>query len=371
MRAPFGIERLNILLATAHPYLPQLRGGAQVNMHETALALLARGHRVAVAAGLTTAGTTGLTSRAKLKLRAAPVARDRRPGYPVYRSWFAWEGAAHITRAFLPDVVVAHSGFPARIGFAYRAAGVPVVGYFHNVEHEDLAGIDSFTADAWLANSRFTADIVRDRYGAEAEVIAPVFRPERYRVPATGDAVTFINPHPLKGLDTAIAIARACPELRFLFVKAWPLARNDARRLAALMADLPNVTVTGPVADMRSVYARTRLLLVPSQWQEAWGRVATEAHYSGIPVIGSRRGGIAEAIGPGGLLIDAQAPIEEWAAAVRMLMTDADAYRVVSEAALTYSRRPEIDLKTQIDAFEAACVRATREPRGSLKEPGA
>src|SRR3546814_9881685 len=43
--------------------------------------------------------------------------------------------------------------------------------------------------------------------------------------------------------------------------------------------------------DMREVYRRTHTLLVPSQWEEAWGRVATEAQFSGIPVLASDRGG--------------------------------------------------------------------------------
>ena len=58
--------------------------------------------------------------------------------------------------------------------------------------------------------------------------------------------------------------------------------------------------------DMRSVYRDTKVLLVPSQWLETWGRVATEAQFSGIPVLASRSGALPEAVGPGGILSNRQ-----------------------------------------------------------------
>src|SRR5262249_21620774 len=56
--------------------------------------------------------------------------------------------------------------------------------------------------------------------------------------------------------------------------------------------------------DMRTVYCDTRILLVPSQWEdETWGRVVSEAQLSGIPVITSDRGGLPESVGPGGIVL--------------------------------------------------------------------
>jgi glycosyltransferase involved in cell wall biosynthesis len=84
--------------------------------------------------------------------------------------------------------------------------------------------------------------------------------------------------------------------------------------VAALRSELPaNVTLHPPTRDMRPLYARARLLLAPSQWEEAWGRVATEAQVSGIPVLASNRGGLPEAVGNGGILLPADAPGNEWA----------------------------------------------------------
>ncbi len=60
--------------------------------------------------------------------------------------------------------------------------------------------------------------------------------------------------------------------------------------------------LVGRTMDTRSVYAATRVLLVPSQWKaETWGRVASEAQFSGIPVLASDVGGSPEAVAPGGV----------------------------------------------------------------------
>jgi len=48
---------------------------------------------------------------------------------------------------------------------------------------------------------------------------------------------------------------------------------------------------------MRAAYGRSRLLLAPSRWVESWGRVASEAQISGLPVIATKSGGLPEAVG--------------------------------------------------------------------------
>ena len=102
---------------------------------------------------------------------------------------------------------------------------------------------------------------------------------------------------------------------------------------------------------MKTVYGRTKILLAPSKWEEAWGRVASEAHCSGIPVVGSRRGGLPEAIGGGGVILDYDAPLDDWVSAVRQLWSDDDHYERLSAAALAYSRRPQLDPEHQFETF--------------------
>jgi glycosyltransferase involved in cell wall biosynthesis len=71
--------------------------------------------------------------------------------------------------------------------------------------------------------------------------------------------------------------------------------------------------------------------------------VASEAHVSGIPVVGSRIGGLVESIGPGGVLVAPDAPASFWIEALRSIWDDEDRYAALSSAALRYSERPELN----------------------------
>jgi glycosyltransferase involved in cell wall biosynthesis len=59
-------------------------------------------------------------------------------------------------------------------------------------------------------------------------------------------------------------------------------------------------------------YRQLDVLVVPSLWHEPFGMVVIEAFAHGVPVVGSRRGGIPEIVGDGrtGLLFEPDAPGE-------------------------------------------------------------
>jgi len=109
---------------------------------------------------------------------------------------------------------------------------------------------------------------------------------------------------------------------------------------------------------MSPIYASTRVLLVPSQWEaETWGRVVSEAQFSGIPVLASDRGALPETVGEGGAIIKYDAPACTWATELRRMWFDDLHYQQLRQAALAHSRRPELDFKQQIDAFLAVATR--------------
>jgi len=65
-----------------------------------------------------------------------------------------------------------------------------------------------------------------------------------------------------------------------------------------------NVQIDERYDDIDTTYAETAILLVPSLWEEPFGRVIVEAMSFGIPVIANDVGGIKEAMNGGGFLID-------------------------------------------------------------------
>ena len=323
-------------------------------MNELALELGTRGHVVSVIAGLTGNGWLGIRGRLLLKMRAGAAVRDRSVGYDVYRAWFPEEAVAEVTARFAPDVAVVHSGAPVIMSNALRSCRVPTVGYLRNVEVDRSDGDPSQLRDlALISNSQFTADWYAARYALRSEVVHPLFQAERYRTKSAQTHVVFINPHPLKGRDTAIAIAQACPEIPFLFVEAWTLGMADREALARQIDQLHNVTLLPRTNDMRQIYRRARVVLVPSQWEEAFGRVVAEAQFSGIPAITSAIGGLPEAVGTGGILVPADAPIETWIDSVRSVWFDDELRERLATAARAHASRPGLDRDHQLDRIVA------------------
>lgn len=347
-------HRLKVLFATGHGYMPQRVGGSEASSHELVLALQERGHRCAVLAHLQGNGWLGFRNRVVMKLARRPLVADSLPGYRVQRAWYPDRHAQTATARERPDVVLVQAGAPIAMAKAFQATGVPTVIYLRDVEFQELGGDPSeLEGVAYIANSRFVAERFRATFGPDPRVIRPLFRAGRYMTAREPKEVTFINPHPVKGVDLAFAVAGLCPEIPFRFVEGWPMDAAERAALEKRVAAHPNVRLQPRTQDMRRVYATTRLLLAPSQWEEAWGRVATEAHYSGIPVLGSDRGGLPEAVGPGGRVLAHDAPAEIWAQAVREYWYDAAACEEASAAALAYARRAEIDPARQIATLEA------------------
>jgi hypothetical protein len=115
-----------------------------------------------------------------------------------------------------------------------------------------------------VANSRFTAEKYRSAFGLTPTVIHPFVVAGKYRTTTTKENVTMINPHPKTGRDIVLTIARLCSDIPFVFVESWPLTPDERRELLHKLAALPNATLLPACDDMRAVYGKARILLVPS-----------------------------------------------------------------------------------------------------------
>ncbi|HVA13199.1 MAG TPA: glycosyltransferase, partial [Stellaceae bacterium] len=167
---------------------------------------------------------------------------------------------------------------------------------------------------------------------------------------------TFIGLQNFKGGELVVKLARACPEIPFLIfdnvdrnLPQWPGMTGAELRAAA--AALPNVAIRPAARGADAIYGSTKVLLAPSRYREAWGRVASEAQINGIPVLASDRGGLPEAVGPGGICLDYDAPIEVWASHLQAMWNDPHYYAALSQRALAHAARAEFQPAAIIDRF--------------------
>ena len=290
----------------------------------------------------------------RLTRRYFPV--DLYRGTRVYRGYDPVRALPEVLADFRPDVLViaggSHSSFDLA-GVCVRL-GVRTAFYFHELialrEHPAYRVPEGVRL---LANSHYTARTVRDLLGRQSTVIPPLVDPAAYRTATTRQYVTMINPRGSKGGQTAIDLARASPDIPFLLVEAW-YPDNSVRQLRAAAARLPNVTWRRATLDMRGIYARTRILLVPSVREETWGRVVTEAQASGIPALARAMAALPESVGPAGVLVPADAPVQTWVQALRRLWDEPESYETLVSRAFDYSARAEAQPAQRMAEFIAA-----------------
>ena len=214
-----------------------------------------------------------------------------------------------------PDAVIVYGGDEHAVNVAKTAKmrDIPIVFWLHNFSYFYTAPFEM--ADYVIVPSEFNRQYYWDKLGLATQVLPLVVDWARVTVQKRDPRyVTFINPHSVKGLFVFARIADQLafrrPDIRFL-VMAGRSNPNWQQDTGIDLVKLPNITVWPPVADPRDFYAVTKLLLMPSLWNESFGQVAAEAMLIGIPVVASNRGALPSTFGDAGILLDIPARYTE------------------------------------------------------------
>lgn len=200
------------------------------------------------------------------------------------------------------DVIVTQLKCSYRGTLLAQMFGKPLVHYAHNDHKGTKKGVSSshlalYNTD-WVKQSFEDSGIY-----TPGLVLHPAVDPANYEVKRTraNKYVTLINLSMGedgmydKGHATFFELARRNPGVPFLAVRgAYGTQAYEP---------LPNVTYMDHQEDIREVYKRTKVLLVPSKY-ESFGRVAVEAAASGIPSICTPTEGLREAMGDAALYAD-------------------------------------------------------------------
>ena len=193
--------------------------------------------------------------------------------------------------------------------------------------------------DCFIAPSGFLADrLLAHGWPPERVRHVPNFIDPPAREPAAGDGRHFLfvgKLEPLKGIDTLLEAARQVPGAKVLLAGGC----EDAGVRARLAQLPPNVEYLGVQAadNVRRLMAEARAVVVPSVWYENQPMVILEAFSVGVPVIGSRLGGIPELVPDGerGLLIE-PGNAGGLAAGIRALQDSPERARTMGAAAREY-----------------------------------
>ncbi len=325
---------MRVLFVSDYPHLPDIKGGLQTTTHDLCRAIQLMGAEAAVLCGL---------SEHRPADAASQTISDDSLGYLCMRAASPDTALALVAAAWGASIVVVQSGMAlSSMVLASLRTGCATAVYLHNVEVHQLRGtLIPDPSLLYLANSVFTAQRWHALCGLRCQVVPPVIAAENYMADGgvgRGEKVLFVNPTPVKGVEIMFALAAHCPDVSFLVVESWGLEPNWQRLCQMRARALGNVQWLGATDNMQAVYAQARLLLMPSVWEESFGRTAVEAQLNGIPVLASQRGALADTIGAGGIAVDPHAPVLAWAQALRHLLAEHAQFSAAARAhALQYT----------------------------------
>lgn len=291
-----------------HAYIPHTGAGAETSLHDLLRAAVDAGHTVDVLLSQ----NRGASERYELDgVRVHPFVDTGDP--------FRWFG----TDDNSPHVVVSQLQNTNRAAVLARMYHIPHVQVIHNDMDPTRHYLRLGPADLVVYNTEWVQKSLEawlwsndHAVPSNATVIHPPVRVEDYELPAgtKGDRITLINMYPQKGSDVFYELARRMPDRKFLGICGH---YGDQ-----VIQDLPNIELIGPIRPDRmvdEVYARTKVLLVPSHY-ESYGRVAIEAACAGIPVIASTAHGLVEALGENGTCLD-RSDVDAWEAELTKLLS--------------------------------------------------
>jgi glycosyltransferase involved in cell wall biosynthesis len=212
----------------------------------------------------------------------------------------------------------------------------------------NLSKSSEYAPTAIISTSNSVKKYVSRHWNRQSNIIKPLVETENYIIhkqdfdPSKNNLIFMFNPLQRKGGLIFNEIAKKLPFEKFSTVLGWSslkekkgsnnfsskyIERITESEGSAFDGSLPdyvcfdyckNIKIFPSEDDPRILYKQMKILLIPSQWEEAFGRVAIEAMVNGIPVIASDIAGLKESVGKGGILLKKD-DIDSWVNEIKKL----------------------------------------------------
>tara|TARA_B100002019_G_scaffold281407_1_gene285416 strand:- start:7694 stop:8668 length:975 start_codon:yes stop_codon:yes gene_type:complete len=141
-------------------------------------------------------------------------------------------------------------------------------------------------SDKVVCNSKFMQNELFKLYGKKSEVVYPSVKINNDGFKSTKEGIVFIGDTKIKGITLVKSIAKEMPEHNFFIFS----------HKTKIIKRIGNIFYYPWEDNILNVYKRAKLVIVPSMWKEAYGRVARESILLDIPVLVSEIGGLKEAV---------------------------------------------------------------------------
>lgn len=300
---------MKFLFALGQTPFDSTSGAAQATLH-LAVLLAKAGHVVSCLSTSATEGDppaglpSGRFSRWGIQFHIIPVSNAQK------HSWHHLVGKdyqIHFEQLLgtSPDWLLTFGDDPPDLKRRSRARekGTRVLFALHNQAYQSRPPAE---VDLFLSPSQFLTRSYREHWNKPLPILThptPIV-PELVCAPEVDPIfVTFVNPQPAKGLLIIVRIAeqlgRHHPEIPFRIVGSRLPAEallTAAQQHEISLSKFENIYLSENQPDVRSLWQHTRLLLMPSLWEEPAGRLPIEAAMNGAIPLVSDRGGLPEQV---------------------------------------------------------------------------
>lgn len=269
------------ILWSIHLYPPAHNCGSEYVAHNINKYLAAKGHRC------------------RIILHQAKMHNVRTPY--EYEGIEVMGATGHVDAYRWADVVITHLDYTQFTMLMAHEAKRPIVHFVHNsTPYNSIMNAPRDVRNYVVYNSTWIKDELK--YPHESMVLTPPCDVNYYNVcdnPEENEYITLINLDQNKGGGILKRVAEAMPDRKFLGVIG---GYSSPSHIGQITDQPQNVTIVPNTPNIREVYKKTRILLMPSAY-ESWGRTATEAMCSGIPVIACPTPGLKENLGDAGIFV--------------------------------------------------------------------